>query len=65
MVIQLLVWVVIAGIVVWLVNALVPMDPKFKMVFNAIVGIALLLWVLYDFGLLAGPVPGRPLGRFC
>jgi len=56
--VQLLVMVVIAGVIVWLVNALVPMDPKFKMVFNAIVGIALLLWVLYAFGLGApGPSP--------
>jgi cation transporter-like permease len=52
--ISLIVVLIIAGVVVYLVNNLIPMDPKFKMVVNAIIAIALLLWVLQEFGLLGG-----------
>jgi len=63
--VQFLVLLVIAGVVIWLVNTLVPMDPKFKMVFNAIIGIALLLWVLSFFGLLPGGTFGVAPGWRC
>jgi hypothetical protein len=51
-VIGLIVVLVVAGVVVWLLNALVPMDPKFKMVVNAVIGVALFLYVLSAFGLI-------------
>ena len=47
---ELIVALVIAGFVLWLVNTLIPMDPQFKTVLNAIVAIFLVLWVLQFFG---------------
>jgi hypothetical protein len=55
---EILVYIVIAGVIVWLVNTLIPMDARFKMVFNVIVAVALFFFVLRYFGVLDG------LGRF-
>ena len=49
--IGLLVVLAIAGVVVWLFNYLIPMDPKFKMVINVLIGLFLFLYVLDAFGL--------------
>lgn len=48
---------VVCGVLVYLVNQLIPMDAKFKMVFNCLIGLLLLWWVLSLFGLV-------PAGRF-
>lgn len=53
--ISLLVALVIAGVVVYLVNALIPLDAKFKMVINVLVGLFLFLYVLQVLGLWHGP----------
>ena len=48
--IHLIIILVIVGVLVYLLNALVPIDPKFKLVINAVIGIALFLYVLSVFG---------------
>jgi hypothetical protein len=50
----LLVTLIIVGVVLWLVNTLIPMDPKIKTLVNVVVVIAVLLWLLQAFGLLTG-----------
>jgi hypothetical protein len=55
--IGLLFLVVVCGVLVYLVNNLVPMDGKFKLVFNCIIGLILLYYVLSFFGLVS-PAPG-------
>ena len=50
--ISLLIVIVVVGVIVYLMNALVPMDPKFKMVANALIGLILFLYVLSVFGVL-------------
>jgi hypothetical protein len=57
--IGLVVVLVIVGVGLYLLNAVVPMDPKIKTILNAVVVIAVLLWLLEAFGLLGG----APLGR--
>lgn len=47
--ISILVVLVIAGVCLYLLNTLVPMDPKFKTAINAIVGLLLFLWILSVF----------------
>jgi hypothetical protein len=53
---------VIVGVVLWLVNTYVPMQPAIKSVMNAAVVIVLVLYLISAFGLL-GPLnaPIRPV----
>jgi hypothetical protein len=52
--ISLLVALVVAGVLLYLLNALIPMDPKFKMVINALVALFLFLYVLNVLGIWDG-----------
>jgi hypothetical protein len=40
------------GVVLWLINTYIPMDAKIKGILNAVVVIAVVLWLLQVFGLL-------------
>ncbi len=40
------------GVVLWLINTYVPMDGKIKGILNAVVVIAVVIWLLQVFGLL-------------
>ena len=48
--ISLLFAVVVAGFCLWLVNALVPMAPPFKTIFNVLVALILVWLILSWFG---------------
>jgi hypothetical protein len=50
--IQLVVVLIVVGVLLWLVNTYIPMDPKIKNILNAVVVIAVVLWLLTVFGLL-------------
>lgn len=51
---DLLFVVIVCGVIVYLVNNLIPMDPRFKMVLNCLIGLILLWYVLNFFGLIGG-----------
>lgn len=53
-IISLLVVLIIVGVVLYLVNTLIPMDAKIKTIINAVVVIVVLLWVLQALGLMSG-----------
>ena len=38
---------VLVGVLLWLVNSFIPMDPKIKQILNAVVVIAVVLWVVF------------------
>ena len=42
---------IVVGVLLWLINAYIPMDPKIKSIMNAVVVIAVVLWLLTVFGL--------------
>lgn len=48
---------VVAGVLLYLVNNLIPMDGKVKLVINCLVGLMLLWWVLGLFGLVPAGSP--------
>ena len=50
--VSILVVLVIVGVLVYLANVLIPMDPKFKTAANAIIGLLLFLYILSVFGVL-------------
>jgi hypothetical protein len=43
---------IVVGVLLWLVNTYIPMDGKIKQVLNVVVLIAVILWLLYGFGVL-------------
>lgn len=52
--ISLVVVLVLVGVLLWAANTYIPMDPKIKSIMNVVVVIAVVLWLLSVFGLLAG-----------
>ncbi len=52
--IHLIIVLVIVGVLLWAVNAYIPMDEKIKQIMNIVVVIAVVLWLLKVFGVLSG-----------
>ena len=50
--ITVIIILIIAGVVLWLINSFIPMDSKVKTILNAVVVIAILIWLLQAFGLI-------------
>jgi hypothetical protein len=50
------------GVLLWLVNTYIPMDSKIKGILNAVVVIAVVIWLLQVFGLL-GTLTSLHVGR--
>ena len=47
----ILIVLIIAGLLLWLVNNYIPMDGKIKNILNAVVVIAVIVWLLKVFGI--------------
>jgi len=60
--IHLVVVLVIVGVILWLVNAYIPMEATIKKILNVVVIIAVILWLLTAFGVL-GSLSGIRIGR--
>ena len=58
--ISLVIVLIVIGVLLWLVNSYIPMDPKIKNILNIVVVIAVVLWIL---GLFVGPLPNIHIGR--
>ncbi|MDZ4700778.1 MAG: Thivi_2564 family membrane protein [Rhodothermales bacterium] len=43
---------IVVGVLLWLVNQYIPMDRKIKSILNAVVVIAVVIWLLSVFGLI-------------
>jgi hypothetical protein len=50
--ISLVVVLIVVGVLLWLVNSQIPMDPKIKSILNVVVVIVVVLWLLQAFGVL-------------
>jgi hypothetical protein len=53
---------IVVGVLLWLVNAYIPMQATVKKILNAVVVIALVLWLLTVFGVL-NSVPDIRIGK--
>jgi hypothetical protein len=49
--INVVITLIVVGVLLWLVNRYIPMDHKIKSILNAVVVIAVVLWLLSVFGL--------------
>lgn len=50
---------IILGVVVYVLNSVLPMDARFKLIVNAVIIIAVLLWLASEFGVLPRGSYGR------
>jgi hypothetical protein len=50
--ISVVVVLLVVGVLLWLVNTYIPMDGKIKSILNAVVVIAVVIWLLQVFGLI-------------
>ena len=57
---SILITLIVIGVLLYLVNAFIPMDGKIKTIINIVVVICVILWLVQVFGLLGYanvPVP--------
>jgi hypothetical protein len=52
MLVSVIVALVIVGLLLWVVNTMIPMDAKIKQILNVVVVIAVILYLLKAFGVL-------------
>ena len=50
--IQLVIVLVVVGVVLWVINSYIPMQSTIKRILNAVVVIAVIIWLLSVFGLI-------------
>lgn len=56
-ILSLLVGLLVIGVGLYLVNTVIPIDPKIKTIINAVVVLIVVIWLLHAFGVLSGPIP--------
>ena len=57
--INLVLILIVIGVLLWLVNNYIPMDGKIKQIINAVVVIAVVVWLIQFF---VGPLPDLRVG---
>ena len=51
--IQIVLLLIVVGVVLWLINQYVPMASSIKSILNAVVAIAVIVWLLNVFGFIS------------
>jgi len=51
-ILAVIITLVVVGVLLWLINAYIPMDAKIKNILNVVVIICLVIWLLKVFGIL-------------
>ena len=51
--VQIVLTLIVVGVLLWLVNRYIPMQSTIKSILNAVVVIAVVIWLLRIFGLLS------------
>jgi len=51
-------FLIVVGLIPYLINNYIPMDAKIKKILNAFVIIVVILWLLQAFGVLSGGLNG-------
>jgi hypothetical protein len=50
-ILSILIVIIAVGVILWLVNAFIPMNIKIKTILNVVVVILVIIWILKIFGL--------------
>ncbi len=53
-ILTLIVILAVIGLIMYLINRFIPMQPMFKNIFNIAVAVLVILWLLKVFGLFTG-----------
>jgi hypothetical protein len=62
--ISLIISLVVVGLILWLINTYLPIDPKIKTIINVIVLVVVCLWLLQVFGVFGGnDILNQRIGR--
>jgi hypothetical protein len=48
---DILIAIIVVGVLLWIINTFIPMDHQIKKIFNLVVVIVLIVWLLKVFGL--------------
>jgi hypothetical protein len=48
---DILIAIIVVGVLLWIINTFIPMDYQIKKIFNLVVVIVLIVWLLKVFGL--------------
>jgi hypothetical protein len=51
---------IVVGVVLWLINAYIPMQGTIKKILNIVVVIVVILWLLHGFGIISGGSVNMP-----
>lgn len=51
--VQIALYLIVAGVLLWLVNTYIPMAPSIKSILNAVVVIVVVVWLLNIFGIMS------------
>ena len=43
---------IVVGVVLWLINAYIPMQSTIKSILNIVVVVTVILWLLYGYGII-------------
>ncbi|WP_319585653.1 Thivi_2564 family membrane protein [uncultured Desulfobulbus sp.] len=60
--IQLVIILVVVGVILWVINSYIPMQSTIKKILNAVVIIAVIIWLLSVFGLI-GDISAIRIGK--
>lgn len=60
--VSLIVTLVIVGVIMWAINAYIPMEARIKNILNIVVVIVVVLWLLSVFGVI-GSISNIRVGR--
>lgn len=52
-ILTILIVIIVTGVLLWLVNSYIPMDPKIKNILNVVIVLVLIVWLLKIFGVIA------------
>ncbi len=57
---DIIIYLVLIGVLLWLINTFVPMAPAIKSILNIVVAVVVIIWLLRVFSVFAGypPPPG-------
>jgi hypothetical protein len=50
---NVVVTLIVIGLVLWLINTYIPMQSTIKSILNIVVVVAVVLWLLYGFGIIS------------
>jgi len=60
--INLIIILVVVGVILWTINAYIPMQSNIKKILNVVVVIAVIIWLLSVFGVM-GNISGIRIGK--